>query len=241
MQVASEWTLKRFRDYGVDAHLETAHIPHSWSRGSDNTEITSPIDRKIEIRSLGWGKATNGSISGPVKVVQVESLQEFDKYKGQLKGAIVLDGKPKELPSEAEPTENAYDAVIPPSHGLPKPHLPWRDQLKLFKMLAEEAAAAVILDSGKTDNLFNMGGGFHRYLPSDLPIGFITHEDYDQIYRLQQTSPVTLKVDLGGTFSSGPVPVSITVAEIKGTQFPEERVMIGGHLDSWDLGQGASR
>ena len=239
MQAASEWTLKRFRDYGIDAHLETAQIPHSWTRGSDSAEITSPVARRIEIRSAGWSVATNGPISGPVKIVQVESLQDFDKYKGQLKGAMVFAGKPRELPSEAEAPENAYDAVIAPSHGIPKPHLSSRDRLKLLKMVAEEGTLAVILDSGKTDNLFNMGGGSHRYQPSDLPIAFITHEDYEQIYRLQQTSPVTLKVSLGGTFSSGPVPVSITVAEIKGTQFPEERVMIGGHLDSWDLGQGA--
>jgi Zn-dependent M28 family amino/carboxypeptidase len=48
-----------------------------------------------------------------------------------------------------------------------------------------------------------------------------------------------MKVNLTGTFSPGPVKASITVAEIKGSQFPDERVIVGGHLDSWDLGQGA--
>src|SRR5438067_1633038 len=62
MQAASEWTVKRFRDYGIDAHLETAQIPHSWTRGSDSAEITSPVARKIEIRSMGWSVATNGPV-----------------------------------------------------------------------------------------------------------------------------------------------------------------------------------
>ena len=48
-----------------------------------------------------------------------------------------------------------------------------------------------------------------------------------------------MKVNLTGTFSSGPAKTSITVAEIKGSEHPDERVIIGGHLDSWDLGQGA--
>ena len=43
MQQASDWTLKRFRDYGVDAHLETAEIPQGWTRGLETAEITSPI------------------------------------------------------------------------------------------------------------------------------------------------------------------------------------------------------
>ena len=48
-----------------------------------------------------------------------------------------------------------------------------------------------------------------------------------------------MKFNLPDTFTDKPVPASITVAEIKGTEHPEERVIIGGHLDSWDLGQGA--
>src|SRR5947209_10768949 len=48
-----------------------------------------------------------------------------------------------------------------------------------------------------------------------------------------------MKVNLTGTFSPSPAKTSITVAEIKGSEHPEERVIIGAHLDSWDLGQGA--
>src|ERR1700749_2808944 len=48
-----------------------------------------------------------------------------------------------------------------------------------------------------------------------------------------------MKLNLTGTFSSGAAKTSITVAEIKGTEHPDERVIIGGHLDSWGLGQGA--
>jgi hypothetical protein len=53
MQLASDWTLKRFRDYGIDAHLETTEIPHAYYRGADTAEIVSPVARHIEVRANG--------------------------------------------------------------------------------------------------------------------------------------------------------------------------------------------
>src|SRR5271169_124577 len=64
MQAASDWTLKRFHDYGINAHLETAEIAHAWARGLETAEITSPIQRRIGIHAFGWSKATDGEISG---------------------------------------------------------------------------------------------------------------------------------------------------------------------------------
>lgn len=240
MTRASEWTLQRFKDYGVDAHLETTEIPHSWTRGQDGAEITAPIQKSVEIRSLGWSKATAGSVSGNVIFLNLDDPKELDKYKGKLKGAILITRKPTELPSEAEPPNNAYDAVIPPSHGIPQPGARgrFRERQQTMQTAANEGAAALLMDSGKTDSLFNMGS-FSRYQPSQLPIAFVTHEDYSLIYRLLQAGPVSMKLNLTGTFSSAPAKVSITVAEITGSEHPDERVIIGGHLDSWDLGQGA--
>jgi carboxypeptidase Q len=51
--------------------------------------------------------------------------------------------------------------------------------------------------------------------------------------------PMTMRVSIGGTFSPGPEDASITVAQIPGTEWPDQQVIIGGHLDSWYLGQGA--
>lgn len=240
MNRASDWTLQRFKDYGVDAHLETTEIPHSWTRGPDTAEITAPIQKSVEIRSLGWSKATAGTVSGNVIFLNLDDPKELDKYKGKLKGAILITRKPTELPSEAEPPNNAYDAVIPPSHGIPQPGARgrFRERQQMMQTAANEGAAVLLMDSGKTDSLFNMGS-FSRYQPSQLPIAFVTHEDYSLIYRLLQAGSVSMKVNLTGTFSPAPAKVSITVAEIKGSEHSDERVIIGGHLDSWDLGQGA--
>src|SRR5208337_53814 len=84
MQAASNWTLKRFQDYGVDAHLETAEIAHSWTRGLETAEITSPIQQPIGIRAFGWSKATNGEITGNIVVLNIQKPPDLDQYKGKL-------------------------------------------------------------------------------------------------------------------------------------------------------------
>ena len=239
MQAASDWTLRRFKDYGVDAHLETANIDHAWTRGSETAEIISPIQRRIGIRAYGWSKATNGDVSGKVVAMDIQKASDLDAYKGKLKGAIVLARKPLDL-SAAEPNpENAYDAVIPLRRGIGEHGMSWRERAELMKQIRDEDPALILSDSGKTDNLFNMTGSYPSYQPSNVPMAFIAHEDYDLIWRLTQSGPVTLKANLQNTFSGKPAPASITVAEIKGSELPEERVIVGGHLDSWDLGQGA--
>ena len=239
MQAASEWTRKRFQDYHLEAHLETAEIAHGWTRGVETAEITSPIQRRIGIHALGWSKATGGELTGQVVALNIQQPSDFNQYKGKLKGAIVMTRRPADLSKLDANPENAYDAVIPPSRGVPEAGGGWRARLQLLKQVAAEQPALILMDSGKPDSLFNMTGGFPRYSATEAPIAFLTHEDYDLIYRLLQTGAVTMKADLEEKFSDKPAPASITVAEIKGSEHPEERVIVGGHLDSWDLGQGA--
>jgi carboxypeptidase Q len=241
MQKASQWTLQRFRDYGIDAHLETTDVPHAWYRGADSAEIVSPVEKLIPIRSMGWSKATEGEVIAPMVFVIFKTPEEAAAYKDKLKGAIVCMGAPATLPPASEVPDNAYDAVIPPARGVPQERtMTYADYRKIMEDLANSGAVAILRDSGKTDNLFNMGGGSTKpYEPSAVPDAFVSHEDYSLLYRLSQSGPVKMKIDLKGTFSASPEPASITVAEIKGTEHPDERVIIGGHLDSWDLGQGA--
>src|SRR5689334_20244524 len=124
MQAASQWTLQRFKDYGVDAHLETAQIAHSWTRGRDSAALIKPLpqgitERTIEVRSAGWSKATPGEITANVIALpSLTSVTDFERYKGKLKGAIVLSRPPSVLPDPNDSVDNAYDSVIPPQRGV---------------------------------------------------------------------------------------------------------------------------
>jgi len=241
MQQASDWTLKRFQDYGIDAHLETAEVPHGWTRGLETADITSPIQKRISIHALAWTPGTSGDVSGDVVLLNIEKPSDFDQYKGKLKGKIVLARKPADMSKLDPHPDNAYDAVIAPQRGLPEANaVSGRARLAVLRQLADEQPALVLLDSGKPDSLYTMGGSWtSRFLPSNLHMAFLTHENYDLLYRLTQAGPVTMKFNLPNTMTDKPVPAAITVAEIKGSEHPDERVIIGGHLDSWDLGQGA--
>jgi carboxypeptidase Q len=239
MQAASDWTLKRFQDYGVDAHLETAKIAHSWTRGVETAEITSPIQRRIGIHGYGWSKATDGEISANVVVLDIKNASDMEQYKGRLKGDIVMMRKPVDMLQKDPNPENAYDAVIPPSRGVPDAEGGYRTRMQILRQIAAEHPALILTDSGKVDSLFNMTSASRSFSASEAPMAFVTHEDYDLLNRLLQAGPVTMKANLPETFSDKSVPASITVAEIKGSEHPDERVIIGGHLDSWDLGQGA--
>jgi carboxypeptidase Q len=252
MQAASAWTQKRFQDYGVDAHLETTQVAHAWTRGMDTAEITSPIQRRVGVRSLGWSIATKGPVTGPVVVLESQSADAIAAAGSRLRGAIVLLGRPSNVALDPEPPDNAYDAVIPPQRGVPAARggnaggrggVGGRGAAgggqQPANPLVEAGVAVVLRDSGKPWNLFNMGGAGGGYNGSPYPTAFMTHEEYSLVYRLAQAGAVTMKVDLTGQFSAGPSDAAITVGEIKGSQFPDERVIIGGHLDSWDLGQGA--
>jgi hypothetical protein len=239
MQAASDWTLKRFQAYGVNAHLETTEIAHGWTRGLETAEIVSPIQKSIGIRAFGWSKGTDGDVTGSVMVLNIQKPADLDQYKGKLKGMIVMLRKPADM-SKLDPNpENAYDAVIPPPVGVPEANMNRTGRRTLMKQLAAEQPALLLMDSGKTDSLYNMTGGYPKYAATEVPTAFLTHEDYDLLYRLLQVGPATMRFNLHDTFTDKPVPASITVAEIKGSEHPDERVIVGGHLDSWDLGQGA--
>ena len=150
MQAASAWTRKRFQDYHLEAHLETAEIAHGWTRGEETAEITSPIQRRIGIHAFGWSKATNGEVTGSVIALNLTKASDLDQFKGKLKGAIVMLRKPYDLSQEDPNPENAYDAVIAPPRGVPqaRPDGDWRGRLQLLRQVAAEQSCADLVDSG---------------------------------------------------------------------------------------------
>lgn len=247
MQKASQWTLEMFGKYGLDAHLETAQILHAWYRGNDWGEITNPVEHWMTVRSAAWSKPTPGPVEGPLEVIDQNMKPEDiaanpDKYKD----AIVLTEEaagPAVLP---EHPANAYNAVIPPPRGVPSAgraqgfRQRFENLRKVMDALAKAGAAAVLRDSQKPYAEMVTGpAGFPAYQPSTLPVAYVSHPDYEWLLRLAKANAGRFRINLAGKFSDGPGQASITVAEIKGSQLPDEQVIVGGHLDSWDLGEGA--
>ncbi|HYM09773.1 MAG TPA: M20/M25/M40 family metallo-hydrolase, partial [Bryobacterales bacterium] len=90
--------------------------------------------------------------------------------------------------------------------------------------------------------LFNMGSiGGRDYRIGGVPTAYIIHEDYLRLWRLlDRKQPVELEVNLHSEVTPGPIEVYNTLGEIRGASQPDQVVIVGAHLDSWDLGTGAT-
>lgn len=245
MDRASRWTADVFKKYGLaNPHLQPWTIAHAWYRGTAAGRIVSPAEHTLWLASAGWSPSTNGTARGSVVYVNARSGKELDQYKGKLKGAIVITAEPSSLPAPYETPRSPVMAPFgPPGGPAAQQFGPAFQQFVRARddFFQAEGVAAVLRDSGKEHGLINMSGvGGRDYNIGKVPTAFVTSEGYRLIWRLLQRGPVEVEIELKNSFSEKPVEVYNTVAEIPGTERPDEVVIIGGHLDSWDLGTGAT-
>jgi Zn-dependent M28 family amino/carboxypeptidase len=110
-------------------------------------------------------------------------------------------------------------------------------------MAKEEPPAVLITDAGREHGLLNAGSGGPRdpKAPESFPAVTMAHEHYALLYRLaKRGAGVRLEMEVRNQFEDEDTKAYNTVAEIRGSERPDEVVILGAHLDSWDLGQGAT-
>ena len=244
---ASHWTLAQFQALGLDnAHLEPWTIPNGWTRGPATGQVIAPTEQMLTLTSAGWSPPTQGSVRGPVVGVGVKRLEELKQYAGKLKGAIVLLDRPGDTEAPMNPMLTPFaQSSLPLDHPKDMPLRDFRSRFRMLqdevKFLKDEGASAVLLASEKWFGLLNMSTGTSRqYQPSLIPNAYMARESAALLWRLLDAGPVQAEVNIQGSFTGKPITVYNTVAEIKGTEKPDEVVIIGGHLDSWDLATGAT-
>jgi carboxypeptidase Q len=244
---ASHWTEQQFKSAGfVNAHLESWSIANSWTRGPATGRILAPADQSLTLASGGWSPGTDGSVQGAVVGVTYRTIDDLEKYRGKLKGAIVLLGAPREMEHPTNPLTTPWNeeavAVAHPKGDTPYISADYRKiRQALTKMMDDEKPLAVLMGSEKVYGLMNMGSPFSRdYHAASAPTAFLERENYLQLWRLLEQGPVQVELNISGKLSGKPIEVYNTVGEIRGTERPDEVVIIGGHLDSWDLGTGAT-
>jgi hypothetical protein len=248
---ANLWAAERMQDYGlVNVHQEAWEMPEGWERGPATARLLEPdTGRTLSIASYGWTVGTNGKVQGDVVILKASNSKELEAYKGKLKGAIVLTRPPVEkLPPDDIVKLPQTDPMPPVDPGMRRNFGEQRAFMKeLNEMLANEGVAATMTDAAKPYGLLVTTGGWNgKDRPSAvnrIPRLFVAHHDYAMLYRLaSRPSPARtrLELDVRNTFVPGPVAVYNTVGEIRGSDKADEIVVVGAHLDSWDLGQGAT-
>ncbi len=249
LKQASDWTRDMFQKYGLtNAHLEPWTIARSWTRGPARASILSPAVHPLTIAAAGWSPSTPGAVQGPVVYFDAKTKEEFAKFHGKLRGAIVIYQEPASLSPPKPPDPNAEIHLMlqpPPRIGEPPIQDPYdaflqaaKERTQFFK---EEGVVAVLRDSNKPHGLLNMTDvSLEKYAPGVIPTAFITGEGYRMIFRLLKHGPVQVEIEMTNTMGDKPVEVYNTVADLRGSEKPDEMVILGAHLDSWDLGTGST-
>jgi len=243
MQRANEWTQQKFREYGMDrAELERFKFGVGWTRGPMTLRMLAPQQREMIGVSWAWAPGTNGPTAGNVVYVDARTRSEFDRrFAGKLRGAWVLVGPSTPLINPDGPMTRTDSARL---DSLRRSLLARNDDEARYlqiraALLVQEKIAGAIRDGGKEFGLLTMSGSPTAVLP--YPMIVISTEDYTQLERLaQRGEPTRLEADIKNTFTQGSIDQYNTVAEIRGTEKPDEVVLVGAHLDSWDLSTGGT-
>ena len=223
-----KWTAQRLRQWGLDVREEKVLVPH-WVRGAESARLVSHHDQRIVVTALGGSVATPAA-GITADVVEVTSYEQLDALgREKVAGKIVFYNKAMDraLVDAGRAFEAYGDAVGFRGTGA-------------SRAAALGAVAAVVRSVG-SDTLRTPHTGAMRYAEGHprIPAAAMTIEDAELVHRLLAKGE-RVRMNLVLTPRTLPDVASANViAEIRGSERPEEIVLVGGHLDSWDLGTGA--
>ncbi len=266
---ANEWTRDQFTAMGCsNAHLEDwGEFGMGWQQLNTWVRMTSPDTAVLIAQSLPWSPSTSGAVSGPAIWADIKDEKDFAKYKGKLAGKIVLWGDMRDVKMVDKPLATRRDdedlknlANFPTqkpgdfSFGDFLKRLEIRE--KIGRFFAEEKALAVIAPSrdgrnngGSGGTIFDDTGStfgwfvYQRDHAAQVPEVVMAIENYGRLYRLLKAHvPVNVEMNVETKFTGDHEHGFDTIAEIPGTdpKLKDEIVMVGGHLDSWISGTGAT-
>lgn len=253
MKRANDWTLDRFRAYGLDGHLESYTFGVAWHRGPVVARLTAPFHRLVTAHSWAWTAGTAGrTLAGPVVRISAATPESLAVYRHRVRGAWLLLAPPAPIWNPDGPPMTAADSArmrearearfrefrnADTSAAAREARRQFR--MGLAKQLKAYGALGELTDGAKEFALMTMSGSPNNVSP--LPHLVIAHEDYAMLWRLLDrdvTPRFEARVD--NTIGTRPVSQYNTVAELRGSEKPDEVVILGAHLDSWDLGTGTT-
>ena len=211
---AQAWARGKLQAYGAEnVHEEAYDFGPSWTRGQDSARLLNENHQQLQIAALGWTPSTHGLVRGEVKVVNLSGPDQLSTLKGKLGGCIVL--------ADFKTTFLLQSAI---SRGL-----------------LEKPLAMLLSSEKQNDHMTMAGSPLKNEGRTDVPTAIIANEHANLLTRLAaQGEKIQMELQIGGEMSKEPVKAYNIVAEIKGSEWPDQVVLVGGHQDSWDLGTGAT-
>ena len=249
---ANEWAAGKLREYGLaNVALELFTVPTGWERGRCSLRVASPYTLELTAAQVAWTPGITQTITAPVVLFNPKTEAELAGFHGKLKGAVVLTEPPVtprpegyEFWTEPSPPR-PIPALGPPADAAPRsePRAEQDINRKAQELLRQEIPLARLVDSGKPHGLLNMWGSWTDSAPDHkaIPTLIVANYHYALLYRLlKQGVAAAVSVESHSRFVPGPLEAHSTVGEIRGSEKPDEIVLVGAHIDSWDLGTGAT-
>ena len=262
---AAEWAKRELESYGLaGAALEPwgKRRGRSWKVDAHSVEMTAPYYARIVAYPKAWSPPTAGVVRGAPIVVTIRGDSDLVRYRGQLRGKIVLNGP---ATNPARPNADRFqplarrftDAELDSMRRITKPGSPedyWDDaegyaesvaRRQRIDVLLKTEGVAALLEPSQNPNA--VGVSSYQAYDSDVsravPAFVVQRSDYDRIANLvERKIPVTLQLSLRSQYLPDDGTGYNVVAELPGTDptLRDEVVMVGGHFDSWAAGTGAT-
>jgi carboxypeptidase Q len=224
---AVDWGVAKMKAIGLEnVHAEPWKLTRGWTRISADAELVAPIHRRLMVDSLGWvGSTTPGGVEADVVAVNANQLpNELKNNSANWRGKVLLMVQKGDAPKDRMEAFAKFGDFLKAAHSA--------------------GAAAIIGGQGGRKatgmHLTHTGAlGFDAYY--DIPVVSMAAEDQEQLERyLERGKVARIKINVQNRVSDGQVDSANVVGDIRGTENPEQIVVVGGHLDSWDLASGAT-
>ena len=266
MSKAQEWAKAKMEEMGLtDTALEPwGESGVSWQQKHTSIHLLEPSYQPMVGYPIAFSPGTNGKITGKPIIVDIQSKDDLEKYRGQLKGAIVLAHPEKAMnerftPDAARHGEESLAAYAKTGTNINlqrRTQKPWwqlsqpedLNQEEMEQFFKSENVAIVLKPGRGGDGTVRVGG--RRSYRNDMTVENIENsvtwlvlvpEHYNRVYRLTKNEiPVQLEIEVSLEISDQLTQFVNVVGEIQGTDLADEVVMIGAHLDSWHTATGAS-
>jgi hypothetical protein len=249
MQKANDWAVEKYTGWGISARNEKWGEWKGWERGITHIDMLSPRVKSLEGTQLSWSPSTKGkAVKAEIIIIpEVQDSLAFQNWLPNVKGKFVMISMNQPT---GRPDDNWQQFATSTSFEKLKKERSeqtgaWRKRLsktgyssRMLPIILEKAGAVGVLTNNWSSG-FGVDKIFSAYT-SKIPTVDIALEDYGTLYRLVESGDNPIISIETGSKDLGMVPSFNTIAEIKGTEKPDEYVMLSAHFDSWDAGQGAT-
>ncbi len=252
MERAQEWAMRMLQSWGVDARLERYGTWEGWERGPSHVDLVQPRVRSLEGRILAWSPGTGG---GPVEagvtyLPEIDSREDWESFLGTVRGKWVMMSIPQPTcRTNAQWVEFQMDGSGQRmSEARQQTNQRWNQSLTVLRSLVggTQAIHSVLEDAGAAGIVTSDwpgAPGITRVFDASnraTPTFELSCEDYGLVYRLSQNVQEPVVRLTAEAENLGEVPVFNVIGEVRGSEFPEQYVMLSAHYDSWEASSGAT-